>query len=142
MDANGNQTDYTYATWGGMLSEMGAPPSAGAARPLKLFTYVQKYAYIKNAGGGLTPAATPIWLPSTETECQTVAGSNTSVCDAGAPQKVTTFVYGADGTADNLLLRGVVISADGQTRLTCYGYDQYSNRISETRPRAGLTSCP
>lgn len=27
---------------------MGPPPSAGAARPVKLYSYAQKYAYISN----------------------------------------------------------------------------------------------
>jgi hypothetical protein len=55
---------------------------------------------------------------------------------------VTTYEYGANGTADNLLLRGQAVS-DGTTSLrTCYGYDTRGNRISETQPNANLGSCP
>lgn len=141
-DPKGNRTDWTYAGWGGMLTEMKAAPSVGAARPLKIYTYVQKPAYILNASGVLVSTGQAIWLPSTETICQTTAGSNPSpVCDAAAPQTVTTYQYGADGTADNLLLRGKVVTADGVSRRTCYGYDAYSHKISETTPRAGLSTC-
>jgi hypothetical protein len=141
IDPNGNETDYTYATWGGRLSELDPAPSVGAARPLKLFTYVQKYAYIKNSAGALVAASSPIWLAASETDCQTVAGSNALACDTSAPMAVTTYQYGADGTPDNLLLRGKVVSSGGVSLRTCYSYDQYSNKISETKPLAGLTTC-
>lgn len=141
-DPKGNRTDWTYASWGGMLTEMKPASVAGAARPLKVYTYVQKSAYILNAAGGLVSTGQPIWLPAAETMCQTVAGSSPSpVCDASAPQMVTSYEYGADGTVDNLLLRGKVVTADGTSRRTCYGYDAYSHGISETTPRAGLATC-
>ncbi len=116
-------------------------PSSGAARPLKLVTYTQKYAYVKNSGGTLSPAAAPAWLPDTETQCQTYAGSSTATCDTAAPITVTTYEYGANGAADNLLVRGKVVSSGGVSLRTCYGYDREGNRIWETSPRAGLGSC-
>jgi YD repeat-containing protein len=143
IDANGNETDFTYdPQHGGVLTEMGPSPAAGAARPLKLTTWVQKYAYILS-GSSLVPAASPVWTKSTETVCQTVAGANNSnpVCDTAAPQRVTTYQYG-DGQANSLLVRGAVVTADGSSRRTCYSYDNFGNRISETRPLAGLATCP
>ncbi|WP_342249655.1 hypothetical protein [Sphingomonas sp. OTU376] len=140
-DPKGNQTDFTYAGWGGSLSEMQPAPGSGQARPLKLHTYVQKYAYVKNSGGSLVAAGSPIWLPSTDTLCQTYAGSSTATCDPAQPVTVTTYEYGPDGTADNLLVRGVVVSSGGISLRTCYGYDEYGNKIFETKPRAGLSSC-
>lgn len=141
-DAKGNITDYAYdQTHGGVLSEMRPAPSAGAARPLKLFTYVQKYAWVKNSGGSLIPASAPVWLPATETLCQTYAGSSTATCDPAATVTVTTYEYGADGTADNLRPRGVVVSSGGVNLRTCYGYDWKGNKIWETSPRAGLAVC-
>jgi hypothetical protein len=137
-----NQTDFTYASHGGMLTEMKPAPSAGAPRPLKIFTYVQKYAYVKNSGGSLVQAATPIWMLNTETQCQTVAGSSTPTCDSGGPQVVKTYEYGANGTADNLLVRGVAVAAAGVTRRTCFGYDIWSRKVSETKPNALLGVCP
>lgn len=140
-DAKGNQTDFAYASWGGTLSEMQPAPSVGAARPLKLFTWVQKYAYIKNSGGTLVQAAAPIWMPDTETLCQTVAGSSVATCDPAAPITVTSYQYGADPSANNLLVRGKVVTADGVSLRSCYGYDGRGNKIFETSPRAGLMIC-
>ncbi|MBX3564031.1 MAG: hypothetical protein KF730_05575 [Sphingomonas sp.] len=134
-DPKGNQTDYTYASWGGLTSEMQPAPSSGAARPLKLVTYVQKSAYIKNSGGTLVSTGLPIWLPDTETLCQTYAGSSTATCDTGAPITVTSYEYGANGTADNLLLRGKVVTSGGVSLRTCYGYDARGRKIWETSPR-------
>lgn len=141
-DAALNETDYTYdPTHGGVLSEMQPAPTGGAARPLKLTTWVQKYPYYKNPSGTVVAGATPIWVISTVTECQTVAGSNSPVCDSAGPQRVTTYEYGANGTANNLMVHGISVTADGTTRRTCYGYDALGNKIWETKPRAGQASC-
>jgi YD repeat-containing protein len=142
-DGKGFQADYSYdAAHGGVLSEMKPAPSAGAARPLKLTTWTQKFAYIKNASGSLVAAANAEWVIAAETDCQTVAGSSSPVCDAAAPQRVTTYEYGADGTANNLWIRGISVTADGVTRRTCFGYDGLGRKISTTTPNANLTSCP
>lgn len=140
-DWRGNETKYGYSPdHGGMLYEMQPAPVAGAARPLKTYTYAQRHAYVRNAAGALAPAS-PIWTPETETQCQTVAGSSDPVCDPKAPRTVTTYEYGPAGTADSLLVRGVAVTADGQSRRTCFGYDAVGNKISETKPRAGLATC-
>lgn len=140
-DAKGNQTDYTYMSNGLMLTAMQPAPSTGAPRPLKVYTYVQKYAWVRNAGGGLTTAASAIWVPQTETVCQTISGGTTPVCDGAATQTVTTYEYGPDGTANNLRVRGTVVSSGGTSLRTCYGYDWRGNKISQTSPRAGLSVC-
>lgn len=140
-DAKLNQTDYTYTSNGLLLTAMQPAPSAGAPRPLKVHTYVQKYAWIRNSGGGLTQAASPIWVAQTETTCQTAAGSSTPVCDGSAVQTVTTYEYGPDGTANNLRVRGRVVSSGGTSLRTCYGYDWRGNKTWETSPRAGLSAC-
>lgn len=142
-DPKGYQTDFTYASHGGVLTEMKPAPIVGGARPLTVYTYVQKYAYVKNSGGTLVAASTPVWLPATMTVCQTVAGSSPSpVCDSAALQTVTAYEYGANGTANNLLLRGMAVSADGVTLRTCFSYDALGRRISETKPNADLGTCP
>ena len=142
-DANGNQIDFTYdANHGGILSEMRPAPSAGAARPLTLTTWVQIYGWAKNASGALVQSAYPIWRMAGKTECQTTPGSNASTCDPGAPQTLTTFQYGAPATRYALLVKGMAVSSGGTTLRTCYDYDIYGNRISETAPRAGLGVCP
>jgi hypothetical protein len=149
-DGRGNVTDFTYdGTHGGVLSEMQPAPTSGAARPLKLYTYVQKSAYVKNSGGTLVSTGVPIWVISTMTQCQTVAGSSTAACDtaAGAPRLQTTYQYSAAVTANNLLARGVEVKdlVTSATRLTCYTYDPIGRKIGETSPRgtAGIvTVCP
>lgn len=145
-DPKGNQTSFVYTSYGSIQSEMQPAPMAGAARPLKLYTYVQKYAYIKNSGGSLVTAATPIWMPASETLCPTVAGASNNVptCDATAPRTQTTYEYGADGVADNLLVRGTVVTdlATGISRRTCATYDDRARKLSETKPRANLAVCP
>ena len=141
-DARNNQTDYAYYGWGGLQWEMPPAPTSGAARPLKLYDFVQKYAYIKNSGGTLVAAASPIWVPNSETDCQTVVGSSTPTCDTGAQVTVTTYEYGATGVADDLLLRGKVVTTGGVSLRSCYGYDAQSNKIWETSPRGTTsTSC-
>jgi RHS repeat-associated protein len=55
---------------------------------------------------------------------------------------VTTYEYGSNGTANNLRVKGQVVSADGISLRTCFRYDDQGNKISETRPRAVLSSCP
>jgi hypothetical protein len=137
-----NQTDFTYASHGGLLTEMKPAPFANTPRPLRVLTYVQKYAYVTNSAGSLFPSPTPIWVVNTETQCETVANPVSPTCSGAGPQVVTTYQYGADGTADNLLVRGIAVTADGQTRRTCFGYDVYSRKISETKPNAGLGVCP
>jgi len=143
-DAKGGQTDYTYdASHGGVLSEMGPAPSSVDARPLKLTTYVQRYASIKNSAGNLVQADTAIWVKGSETSCQTQAGANpAATCDSSTTITTTTYEYGATGTWQSLLVKGLAISSSGTTLRTCFAYDQYGNKLSETAPRANLTSCP
>lgn len=143
-DANGHTTNYTYSSiHGGLLSAMDPAPVANGARPLKLVTWVQKYPYYRNPSGALAASSTPIWVKSTETECQTLAGSNpAAVCDGSAPKRVTTYEYGANGTANNLWPHGIAVSSGGTTLRTCFTYDALGNKISETKPNANLAACP
>ena len=148
IDPKGNETDFTYASWGGVLSEMQPAPSAGAARPLKLYTYVQMSAYVKNSGGTLVSTGVPIWMLSSVTQCQTVAGSSTAACDtaAGAPRLQTTYQYATGAVANNLLVRGTEVKdlVTGTTRLSCFTYDPIGRKISATSPRgnASISVCP
>lgn len=141
LDARNNRTDFTYdATHGGLLTETGPPTNAGI-RPQTRYTYTQRYARINNGGGGHVYAATPIWLPSAQRSCRTTAASGAGCAGGSADEVVTTYDYGPDSGSNNLLLRGVSVSADGQIRRTCFGYDEMGRKISETAPNAGLGSC-
>ncbi len=141
-DAKSAQTNFAYASHGGLESEMQAPPTSGAARPLKLISWTQRYAYIKNSGGSLVAASTPVWVKSSETQCQTAAGSSTPTCDSGASQTVTTYEYGATSSSESLLIKGTTVASGGVTLRTCYGYNEQGRKIYETAPRAALGSCP
>jgi hypothetical protein len=140
-DANSAQTDYTYTSFGSVDSELQPAPTPGELRRLTKYTYVQKYAYVQNGAGGVVPAASPIWMKDSETVCQAEKDSRPARCDSKSPQFTTKYEYGPDGVGGNLLVRGIAITADGQTRRTCFGYDYAGNRVSETKPRAGLGGC-
>lgn len=143
-DFKGNQTDFTYTSFGGVISEMQPAPTSGAARPLKLYTYVQRDAYVKNSGGSLVSTGVATWFVDTVTQCQTAAGSSVAICDASAPRLQMSYEYGPPGTASALILRGMVVTdlATGTSQRTCYGTDWRGRRISSTPPRAGLAVCP
>ncbi|WP_439538922.1 hypothetical protein [Sphingomonas sp.] len=143
-DPRGNTSDFTYsATHGGVLTATG--PAVGGIRPQKRYAYVQRYAWIKTSGGGYSQAATPVWLLSEERSCRTTATVGNACAGGAADEVVITYDYGPDAGPNNLLLRGTVVTAtdDGVTTSlrTCYGYDARGDKIWETAPRAGLTSC-
>ena len=138
-DGNGNETDYTYNPNNGRLATVTLPPDANGVRPQINYTYVQRYAWILNSSGGYVEETTPIWVLSTESYCRTSAATSGGGCTATNDQVVKTFYYGPDSGPNNLLLRGVSVTANGQTRVTCYGYDRFGNRISVTTPNAGLS---
>ena len=141
IDANGNRTDFTYdATHGGVLTETG-PADAAGVRPVRRQAYAQRYAWIKNSGGGYSQAATPVWVKTEERTCRTSATVGSACAAGSAHEVVTTYEYGPDSGPNTLWLRGVAVAADGQTRRTCYGYDRDGNKISETKARAGLATC-
>lgn len=142
-DPRGNTTDYTYdPVHGGVLTETGPAPTPGAVRPVKRYAYSQHYAWVKNSSGSYVQAATPIWLLDSEKTCRTSA-TVSGGCAAGTSDEVTTsYDYGPNAGPNNLWLRGKVITADGVSLRACYGYDPVGNKIWETSPRTGLTSCP
>ncbi|TND00019.1 MAG: hypothetical protein FD120_2808, partial [Gammaproteobacteria bacterium] len=135
-----NQTDYVYdPTHGGVLSITG--PAVNGVRPQTRYAYVQRYAWYLTGAGAMTRSTEPIWKLSSESYCISSAASGAG-CAAANDQVVTSYDYGPDSGPNNLLLRGTVVTASGQSLRTCFGYDQYGNKVSETRPRAGATSCP
>ncbi|WP_157082071.1 hypothetical protein [Sphingomonas pruni] len=141
VDAKGARTDWTYTSYGMKASELDPPATAGGPRRLKLYSYAQKSAYVLNAQGVIVSTGQPIWKLTGETDCQTVAGSNALSCDANGPREDVTYLYGADGTPDNLMLHGKQVSAGGESHLTCYKYDRWRRVISETSPNAQLSVC-
>lgn len=141
-DAAGNRTSYTYsAEHGGVVTEMG--PAVNGLSPLVRRYYQQRYAWIRNGGGSLVRAASPVWLLSEERTCRNGATVNTSCASGASDEVVTTYDYGSDDGAvgNNLALRSKVVRADGVSLRSCYEYDALGNLIAETSPLEGLASC-
>ncbi|WP_374406422.1 hypothetical protein [Pelagerythrobacter sp.] len=141
IDGRGNRTHITYdPTHGGMLT-VTQPANETGIRSQTRYYYGQRYAWIKNASGGYSRAATPIWVLTSEEYCKTSAASGTGCSSGAGDEVVTTYDYGPDSGPNNLFVRGVSVTANGQTRRTCYGYDRYGRKISEATPTANLVSC-
>ncbi len=144
-DGKGNQTDYIYNLDTGFPSSVTEPADANGVRPVKRYAYVSRYAWIKNASGGYSQAATPISMLTEERTCRTTATVGNACAGGSADEIVISYDYGPNSGPNNLLLRNKSVTAqdaDGVIRSyrTCYGYDLNGNRISETSPRAGLCS--
>lgn len=147
-DAKGNQTDYEYDTNSGQVKRIRMPADQNGVRPEIRYEYQPKYAFYKrSAAGALQQADTPLYLLSKELKCSvaTMGADGTCVANGVNDTVVTEYDYGPSGVANNLLLRGKSVTANAggamQTRRTCYRYDIYGNKIGETKPQAGLTSC-
>lgn len=148
-DLNGNTTNYTYHQASGQVATV-TGPAVNGVRPKTTYSYEQKYAYFYEAGGSIQKADDPIWMLTKEWYCRSSAASGEN-CAGGNLDKVTTeYYYGPEqaGVANNLLLRGTKVTAEGnsgalETRVTCYEYDKYGNRVGEVRPKAntGFESC-
>lgn len=146
-DGNGNVTTYTYdSTHGGVLTETSPANGAGVSAVVR-HAYAQKYAYIKNSGGTYSAAATPIWLRTEDRSCNTTATVSGACAGGSTDEVVTSYDYGPASGPNNLLLRGKAVTAwdpvtsSYLTLRTCYTYDWMGNKVSETSPRANLSSC-
>jgi hypothetical protein len=143
VDGRGNQTDYTYDSAHGGVLTMTLPAGANGIRPQTRYEYAQRYALVKNSGGSYVNASSPIWVKTRERFCKTTAASGQTCAGGSADEVITDYDYGpTSGAPNNLLLRGVAVTADGVTRRSCYGYDANGRKISETQPAANLSVCP
>lgn len=144
-DGNGNTISYTYDPSNGEVATVTLPPDKNGIHPQTNYTYAQQYAYVLTSSGTYV-ASGPIWVRATESYCRTSAATTDSTtgqvdCATGTSDKVLkTFYYGPNSGPNNLYLRGVAVTSNGTTHITCYGYDEYGNRISVTKPNAGFTS--
>jgi len=139
-DAKGNRTDYTYHAASGMIEKVKQPADSNGFRPETRYSYVQKYPWYKNSSGTQVQSSTPIWVLSEESYCRNGAASG-SGCATSSDEVKTTYDYGSSSGSNNLWIRGVVYTSNGVSRRTCFSYDQYGNKISETAPRANLSTC-
>lgn len=139
VDANSNRTDYTYdASHGGVLTETG--PAVNGIRPQTRYRYEQRSAWIMTSSSTYVQAATPVWVRTRAAYCKTGAASGDG-CAVAGDEVVTSYDYGPDNGPNNLLLRGTVVTADGTSLRTCTTYDWRGNKLSESKPGAGLASC-
>lgn len=142
-DPGNHTTEYAYdPVHGQLIRETSPAADANSPNPVKRIAYAQRFAWIRTAGGGYAKAATSVWVKSEERACRTSATVANACADGAADEVVTAYDYGPDAGPNNLLLRGMTVTADGQTLRTCYGYDVNGNRISETKPNANLAVCP
>lgn len=146
-DAKGNVTNYVYdQTHGGLLKE--TAPAVGGVSPEKRYEYVSRKAWVRNADNtGYAQSTNDHVLLSKEEYCITSAAVNGDCAAGPSDEVVTVYEYGPSSGPNNLLLRGIAVTAqnaEGQmeTLRTCYGYDNFGRRISETKPLANLAICP
>ena len=141
-DARNNVTDYTYdPTHGGVLTEA-LPADANGIRPVKRYSYVQRTAWLANGSGGYAASPYPVWLVNDMRTCRTTATVANACAGGAADEVITTYDYGPNSGPNNLLVRGMIVTADGTSRRTCYAYDINGRKISETKPNANLSVCP
>lgn len=140
-DALNNQMDFTYdPQHGGVKTQTWPAFGPNNIRPQRRYFYSQRYAWVKNSGGSYSQSANPIWVLTEERWCKTGAASGDN-CAIPGDQVIKTYEYGPDAGPNNLLLRGTVEDAGGLNLRTCYKYDDYGRMISQTPPKAGLSSC-
>jgi YD repeat-containing protein len=147
VDAKGNQIDFTYdPAHGGVLTKTLPAVQVDATgpliRPQTRYEYAQRYAWIKNASGAYVQASSPVWVLLRERSCRKTAASGQTCAGGAADEVITDYDYGPNSGPNNLLLRGVAVTVDGQTLRTCYTYDANGRKLSETQPKAGLAVCP
>lgn len=137
QDARGNKTFYTYHS-SGQVATITSPADKNNKRAQTRYTYLPRNAVYK-IDNVFQTSPTPIYLLASESKCQNTDAVDTGSCSGD--EILTQYDYGPTSGANNLLLRGVTVTASGETRRTCYQYDDLGNRIGVTTPRAGLTSC-
>ncbi|HYD37308.1 MAG TPA: hypothetical protein VEA60_06820 [Allosphingosinicella sp.] len=151
IDPKSNRTDYDhYPTHGGIRSVTGPAveviTASGQAmvRPQTRYEYVARTPWLKTADGGYA-AGPAVQMLAKESFCRTSAatGNPSAPCATAGDQVETVHEYGPDSGPNNLLVRGVATTADGVTIRTCFAYDRFGNKISETTPRGtGASQCP
>jgi hypothetical protein len=130
----------TYSsTHGGILTSTSAAVDGVSA--VKRYSYVQRSAWLKNAGGTYSASSDSVWLLSEERTCKTTATASGLCAGGSADEVVLAYDYGPDSGPNLLFLRGTTMTTDGVTLRTCFAYDDVGNKIAETTPGADLTTC-
>jgi RHS repeat-associated protein len=138
-DARGKVTEYTYAPeHGGILTETLPAPTPNAPRPQKRYSYEARYA--RTADGAA--AGPQVWLLTRMAFCKTSEATANGCAAGAADEVVTTYDYGPDSAANNLLLRATIVDAGGLNLRTCHYYDAVGNKVAEISPKGAVGGCP
>ena len=79
--------------------------------PQKRYFYVQRAARLADGSA----AGPPVWLLDRMSSCKAGNPSGSGCALAASDEVVTSYDYGPEGAATNLLLRGQAVTADGTT---------------------------
>ena len=139
-DPKNQTTSFTYHCESGLVKSITSPPDKNSKASSKYYSYEQHYAYYKKDENSIVQSSSPVWLLTSERECLTGTGDETSCTDA-TEAIVKTYHYGVTNAANNLWLKGVSVSYGSETRTTCYTYDNIGNKVAEYQPMANKTSC-
>lgn len=141
-DPKNNVTSYSWDPVSGQPLSVTMPPDANGISPVKRYSYTQMYAWISNGAGGYQQSGPPIWMLTQMRTCRTTATVGSACAGGASDEVVTDYYYGPQSGPNNLLLRGMSVTANGVRLNTCYGYDLFGRKISETQPNANITVCP
>ncbi|MEA3061937.1 MAG: hypothetical protein QOJ94_1718, partial [Sphingomonadales bacterium] len=136
QDARQGRTDYDYAP--STPSSVAFYGNSSQSWPIRMGTG-KPITVTSPAVGGIRPQVRTTYatgMPATSSTCMTQAS-----CAGTADEIVTTFDWGGTETTARFLF-GKAVTANGQTRRTCYAYDNQGRVISQTPPIAALASCP
>lgn len=146
-DTKGNTSNFEYAPEHGGVTRVRGPVVEGV-RPETRYVYGQKYAWQKTADGGYARGDSPIWLLLEERSCTNSAMNTAGNCGNADDLVVTRYQYQEGNTSkgSNLWLLATAVSAtnangQSETLRTCYGYDEYGRKVSETQPKGTGSTC-
>ena len=142
IDHNGYRTDITYHPIFGLPVEI-AEPAVDGVRPTVKREYSERFPRIIDPSGTLTAGSVKVVVTTLERKCKFGAMSN-GICNLGSTDEVvTTWDYGRGDGGDNIYLYGTTVKSSDGELTTCYTYDVFGRRISETPP-SGVQSnaCP
>jgi RHS repeat-associated protein len=134
IDERNSRTDFTYDANSGYIATVTLPAATNGIRPETRSTYSAHHAWYYNASGTLQQAATPIYLLTAVSKCQTNAS-----CAGTADEVRTTYVYGSSSVPNNLRASSETMTngTGTLTRTVAYGYDLRGDLTSTDGPLSG-----
>lgn len=147
IDARGNRTDYQYDPVSGQLALQVLPPDESGLRAAIRFRY-EAFAPADSAAFPTGFGVPSTWLRVAEDRCLSsslTASTQTLAFSCPASDLVETrYLYQASSPSapTKHLQVGVERRFGAIQELTCFGYDPFGRKVSETSPGSGLTACP